>query len=146
MSDLDLAELAARRGDLVLAEREALRVRRALQERGDSAAIQAGLVLAGIRVAQGESALALLDEIETELVRADDAALRLRLDLGRAAARETRREDALLAVANDARALGFELIALRAELLVGGPAAARAAASLTERGVGLEGIPPGLPF
>ena len=146
VSDLDLAELAARRGDLVLAEREALRVRRALQERGDSTAVQAGLVLAGIRAAQGESPTALLDEIEAELARADDAALRLRLDLARAASRGDLREDALLAVASDARALGFELLALRAELLVGGPAAERAAASLVERGVGLEGIPPGLPF
>ncbi|MBB5209336.1 tetratricopeptide repeat protein [Chiayiivirga flava] len=145
-SDLDLAELAARRGDLVQAERDALRVRRALGERGDITATQAGLVVAGIRAAQGDAIGPLLDEIEAELAAASDAALRLRLDLTRATGRGARREDALLAVANDARALGFELIALRAELLVGGPAAEQAALALAERGVGLDGLPPGLPF
>ena len=145
-SDLDLAELAARRGDFVQAEREALRVRRALQARGDNTATQAGLVVAGIRAAQGEAIDVLLDEIEAELASVGDAALRLRLDLTRATQRGVRRDDALLAVADDARALGFELLALRTELLLGGPAAERASATLIERGVGLEGLPPGLPF
>jgi DNA-binding winged helix-turn-helix (wHTH) protein/tetratricopeptide (TPR) repeat protein len=146
VSDLDLAELAARRGQLIEAERAALAVRRAFAEAKDPTATHAGLVLAGVRASLGEDVTGLLGELEAELGASGDAALRLRLDLLRATQRVERRNEALLSVATDARAMGFELLALRAELLSDAATASRAIATLRTRGIELDGFPPGLSF
>ena len=149
MSDLDLAELAARRGRLAESEQSVRELRRIMLDTKDvGAALQAGILLAGIQAAQGhaETALRLLDKLESERSAYPDAMQSLRLDLVRAAIREDGRDAALQAVASSAREIGFELLALRAELLSGDQAGLRAREQLQQRGILVEGMPPPLPY
>lgn len=146
-SRLDLAELAARSGDLATAEQAARSLRREMLEAGEARdAAGAALLLAAILTAEGraEAAERLLDEIEADLLQ--DAHSALRADLVRASGRGEGREPALAAVAERARAQGFEWLALRAERLAGGDAGQRALASLAERGLSEPGSPVLLPL
>ncbi|MEZ5485198.1 MAG: tetratricopeptide repeat protein [Lysobacteraceae bacterium] len=148
-SELDLAELVAQRGNLVAAEQAARELRRQLLEAKDApAAIQAGLLLAGTLAAQGFSGNAsrLVDQLESELEAAPDRLSSLRLDLVRAALRGEQRGEALLQVAAQAREVGFELLALRAELLSNTTDAGEARSKLEQRGILVEGMPPPLPY
>ncbi len=70
----------------------------------------------------------------------------LRLDLVRAAIRQQGRSQALRTVAEAARAIGFDLLALRADLLAGDDAGLRARDELQRRGILVEGMPPPLPY
>ncbi|MCB1559494.1 MAG: winged helix-turn-helix domain-containing protein [Xanthomonadales bacterium] len=146
MNTLDLAELSARRGQLTASEQSIRETRRAMIDGGDvGAALQAGILLAGVQAAQGqvETASRLLDQLESERNAYPDAMLSLRLDLVRAAIRPEGRGEALQAVATSARGIGFELLALRADLM-GGVANARE--QLQQRGILVEGMPPPLPY
>ena len=136
ISELDLTELGARSGDLIAAELKARSLRRDLLDAGEGAdAARAGLLLAAILSAsdQREAALRLLDELEPTV--RSDVLLGLQLDLVRAHARPADRRPALLDVAARAREVGFERLALQAELLHGGQSAERAAMALRERGL-----------
>lgn len=149
MSELDLAELAARQGRLGVAEQSARELRRALLKANDPhAALQAGVLLAGALSAQGNIGQAerLLDELENELASNPDALLTLRVDLLRASLRNSGKQPALAHVASQAREAGFELLALRAEMLADGPAAGQARAELGRRGVSVDGMPPPIPY
>jgi tetratricopeptide (TPR) repeat protein len=149
MSELDLAELAAREGRLAEAEQSARSLRRAMLEARDGhAAFSAGILLAGAMAAQGEVAAAvrMFDELENDLEKIPDAMLALRLDLLRAATRRDEREPALRRVAQSARNTGFELLALRAELLAGGSTGEQARTRLNQLGIAIEGMPPPLPY
>lgn len=149
MSELELAELAAREGRLPEAEQSARELRRAMLAGKDAyAAFGAGILLAGTLAAQNNTgaAQAMFDELETELLQVKDAMLGLRLDLLRAATREDARAPALTRVAQRARAAGFELLALRAELLAGGSSGELARTRLTQLGIAIEGMPPPLPY
>jgi DNA-binding winged helix-turn-helix (wHTH) protein/Tfp pilus assembly protein PilF len=149
MSDLDLAELAARQGSLPAAEQSARESRRDMLEAKDAnAAAQAGVLLAGTLSAQGhvEKAGRMLDDLEQELVEHPDALLSLRVDLLRASLRENGKSPALLHVASKARQAGFELLALRAELLAEGPESDLARAELDRRGIRVDGMPPPIPY
>lgn len=138
MSELDLAELAAREGRFAEAEESARRLRREWIASGDvPAATQAGLLLAGlllVRQADGATER-LLDELDAALATHPDALLSLRADLVRASASGNGRVSALTRVADRARDSGFEEIALRAELLAGGEYEAGARATLVRLGV-----------
>jgi DNA-binding winged helix-turn-helix (wHTH) protein/tetratricopeptide (TPR) repeat protein len=149
MSDLDLAELAARQGSLQAAEQSARESRRDMLEANDAnAAVQAGVLLAGTLSAQGrvEQAGRVLDDLEHELVQHADALLSLRVDLLRASLRQDSKSAALLHVASKAREAGFDLLALRAELLADGPESDLARAELDRRGVRVDGMPPPIPY
>ncbi|MCX7555866.1 tetratricopeptide repeat protein [Xanthomonadaceae bacterium JHOS43] len=146
-SELDLAELAALQGELTIAGQRAQELRRGMAEHGDArAALHAGLLLAAIRHARGEHAASdrLLDTLEQELAAQPDALLAQRLDLIRAAQNLTDRRNALSHYAQRARSAGFELLALRAELLGGDEAHARQ--RLAELGIQMQGMPPALPY
>ena len=146
-SELDLAELAALRGDLTHAEQRARELRRDMAQHGDArAALQAGLLIAAIGHARGDhdGTARLLDTLDEELAEQPDAALALRLDLIRAAQTLSDRRAALAHFASRARAAGFELLALRAEVLGGNEASARA--RLSELGIQMQGMPPALPY
>lgn len=147
MSALDLAELAALHGDLTFAEQRTRELRRDMSQHGDArASLQAGILLAAIRHARGDhdGTARLLDTLDEELTAQPDAALALRLDLIRAAQTLSDRRTALAHFANRARAAGFELLALRAEVLGGNEASARA--RLNELGIQMQGMPPALPY
>jgi DNA-binding winged helix-turn-helix (wHTH) protein len=149
MSDLDLAELAARQGSLQVAEQSARESRRGMLEAKDAnAAVQAGALLAGTLSAQGrvEQAGRMLDDLEQELLQHPDALLSLRVDLLRASLRKDGKGAALLHVASKARESGFDLLALRAELLADGPESELARAELGRRGVRVDGMPPPIPY
>lgn len=149
MSELDLSELAARQGRLEAAEQSARELRRAMRAANDAhAAAQAGVLLAGTLLAQGraEQAERMLDDIEKELLENPDALLTLRVDLLRASLRLANRGPALERVAARARATGFELLALRAEMLADGAGSAQARAELGRRGVAVDGMPPPIPY
>ena len=147
-SELDLAEQLARRGAYGEAEQTLRSLRRAMQGGGNAVAtIQAGILLAAVQQARGDAAaVALLDTLETELSAHPDAMLALRLDLVRAAARTEGREAALHEVGRQARAIGFNLLALRAELLQTSPINDKARAELERRGIVVRGMPPALPY
>lgn len=149
MSELDLAELAARRGHLGAAEQSARELRRAMLKANDPhAGLQAGVLLAGALSAQGhiEQAERLLDELASELGSNPDALLTLRVDLLRASVRNSGKESAHARVATRAREVGFDLLALRAEMLAGGDTAGQARAELGRRGVSVDGMPPPIPY
>jgi DNA-binding winged helix-turn-helix (wHTH) protein/Tfp pilus assembly protein PilF len=149
MSDLDLAELAARQGSLPAAEQSARESRRGMLEAKDAnAAVQAGVLLAGTLSAQGrvEQASRMLDSLEQELLEHPDALLSLRVDLLRASLRKQGKAAALLHVASKAREAGFDLLALRAELLADGPESEVARAELDSRGIRVDGMPPPIPY
>ncbi|MFA5591030.1 MAG: tetratricopeptide repeat protein [Lysobacteraceae bacterium] len=145
MSELDLAELAARAGQLARAEQAARQLRRDMTEAGDAhAAIQAGLLLAAVleRQREGAAASRLLEQLEAELIAHPDAMASLRLDLLRVMLRERGRTELATQVAAAARAIGYELLALRADLLAGGDAGRQALEVLERQGIGTEGVPP----
>ncbi len=145
MSELDLAELAAREGRLGEAEDDARRLRRELLESGDvPAANQAGVLLAGVLLARGAEGASerLLDEIDAALAKHPDALLALRADLVRANTGVDGREAALTRVADRARAGGFEWLALRADLLAGGEIGAAAQATLLRLGIPAQPLRP----
>ena len=149
MSELDLAELAARQGRLGTAEQSARELRRAMLKANDAhAGLQAGVLLAGALSAQGriEQAERLLDDIDKELTDNPDALQTLRVDLLRASLRRTGKQPALERVAATAREVGFELLALRAEMLAEGTRAENARAELGRRGVAVDGMPPPIPY
>jgi DNA-binding winged helix-turn-helix (wHTH) protein len=149
MSDLDLAELAARQGSLAAAEQSARESRRDMLKAKDAnAAVQAGVLLAGTLSAQGrvEQAGRMLDSLEQELQMHPDALLSLRVDLLRASLRKQGKAAALLHVASKARQSGFDLLALRAELLADGPESDAARAELDRRGIRVDGMPPPIPY
>ncbi|MFZ2237072.1 MAG: tetratricopeptide repeat protein, partial [Dokdonella sp.] len=107
MSDLDLAELAARQGRLGEAHDEARRLRRELLAVGDiSAANQAGTLLASVLLARRahDAAGRLLDELDAALAQHPEAQLALRADLVRAGIAGGDRDAALGRVATRARA------------------------------------------
>ena len=138
MSELDLAELAAREGRFTEAEESARRLRRELIASGDvPEATRAGLLLAGVQLARQADGAAerLLDELDAALATHPDALLTLRADLVRASAIGDGRASALTRVADRARDSGFEEIALRAELLAGGEYEASARATLIRLGM-----------
>lgn len=146
-SELDLAELAARRGNLSHAEQRARELRRDMAQHGDArAALQAGILLAAIRHARGdhEGSARLLDTLDKELAEQPDALLAMRLDLIRAAQTFTDRHTALAQVADRARSAGFELLALRADVIGGDEGNART--RLDELGIRMPGMPPALPY
>lgn len=145
MSELDLAELAAREGRYGEAEDAARRLRRELLESGDvPAATQAGILLAAVLHARQSDPAAerLLEEIDAALARHPDALLALRADLVRASAAGDAREAALTRVADRARDSGFEWLALRAELLVGGEIGTAAEATLLRLGIPAQPLRP----
>ncbi len=149
MNALDLGELAARRGLLAESEQVVRQLRRDMLDGKDGgAALQAGILLAGTLAAQGrtEAAERLLDQLEAERKSHPDAMQTLRLDLVRAAIRQQGRTRALHTVADSARDIGFELLALRADLLAGGEVGLRARDELQRRGILIEGMPPPLPY
>ncbi|MEO7934767.1 MAG: tetratricopeptide repeat protein [Dokdonella sp.] len=149
MSELDLAELAARQGQLGDAEQSARELRRAMLEAKDAhAGVQAGVLLAGALSAQGrdEHAGNTLDDLEKELLDNPDALLTLRVDLLRASLRDADRRGAFEHVAARARDVGFELLALRADLLADGANAENARTELGRRGVAVNGMPPPIPY
>lgn len=148
-SDLDLAEQLARGGRYAEAEQSLRRVRRAMQAGSDGlAAAQAGILLAAVQHARGDAAAAarLLDTLEPELVTHPDAMLALRLDLVRAAAQPDGRDAALRLVAGQARSIGYDLLALRTELLESSSIGGEARAELERRGIAVRGMPPALPY
>ncbi len=149
MSELDLAELAARQGRLGAAEQSARELRRAMLKANDAlAGLQVGVLLAGALSAQGhvEQAGRLLDDLEKELANNPDTLQTLRVDLLRASMRRSGKEPALEHVAARAREIGFELLALRAEMLTDGSLASNARAELGRRGVAIDGMPPPIPY
>lgn len=149
MSALDLAELSARRGELARAEQVARQLRRDMAQDGDArAAIQAGLLLAAVleRQHQPVAAAQLLDTLDEELTAHPDAMLALRLDLLRVVLRDEGRAELAAQVAASARAIGYELLALRADLIAGGQAGQQAKAALDRQGIVTEGLPPALPY
>ena len=149
MSELDLSELAARQGRLEAAEQSARELRRAMRAGNDAhAAAQAGVLLAGTLIAQGrvEQAERMLDDLEKELLENPDALLTLRVDLLRASLRPASKGAALERVAARARDTGFELLALRAEMLAEGSGSTLARAELGRRGVAVDGMPPPIPY
>ena len=149
MNALDLGELAARRGHLAESEQAIRQLRREMLDGKDGgAALQAGILLAGTLAAQGraEAAERLLDQLEAERKSHPDVMQTLRLDLVRAAIRQQGRSQALRTVAEAARAIGFDLLALRADLLAGDDAGLRARDELQRRGILVEGMPPPLPY
>ena len=149
MSALDLAELSARRGELAQAEQVARQLRRDMAQANDArAAIQAGLLLTAVleRQRQPAAAAQLLDTLDAELVAHPDAMLALRLDLLRVVLRDEGRTELAAQVAASARAIGYELLALRADLIAGGQAGQQAKAALDRQGIVTEGLPPALPY
>lgn len=148
MSALDLAELSARGGRWSEVDQTLRALRRDMATAGDAnGALQAGVLLAAVLHARGdgEGAARLIDALEPELVAHPDAMTALRLDLVRAAAQPDARDAALALVAQRARTAGFELLALRTELLQT-DAAGNARAALERRGVVVLGMPPALPY
>ena len=145
MSELDLAELAARQGRLGEAHDEARRLRRELLEANDiGAANQAGTLLASVLLARSAESAAerLLNELDAALAQHPEAQLVLRADLIRAGMAGDDRVAALGRVASRARESGFEWLALQADVLAGG-VAGRAAMTVLERiGVKVELLPP----
>lgn len=140
LSALDLAKLQARRQRLAQAEAALREVRSAMIEAGkDGNAMQAGISLAAVLVAQQrhEAALALLDRLEPVREIHADVYQSLRMELIRAALRQQERDSALRRVAESARHHGFELLAIRADLLRGGEAATHASHTLQQRGLAL---------
>ncbi len=145
MSELDLAELAARQGRLGEAQDEARRLRRELLESGDiGAANQAGALLASVLLARraNDATERLLDELDSALAQHPEAQLALRADLIRAGIAGDDREGALGRVAARARDSGFEWLALQADLLAGGVAANAAITALERIGVRVKPLPP----
>lgn len=145
MSELELAKLAARAGQLARAEQAARQLRRDMTEAGDThAAIQAGMLLAAVleRQREGAAATRLLEQLEAELIAHPDAMASLRLDLLRVMLRERDRTELAAQVAAAARAIGYELLALRADLLAGGDAGRQALTVLERQGIATEGVPP----
>lgn len=145
MSELDLAELAARADQLAQAEQAARQLRRDMTEAGDTrGAIQAGLLLAVVleRQREGATAARLLEQLEAELITHPDAMASLRLDLLRVMLREHGRAERAVQVAAAARAIGYELLALRADLLAGDDAGRQALEVLARQGIATEGVPP----
>ena len=88
----------------------------------------------------------MLDDLEKELLENPDALLTLRVDLLRASLRPASKGAALERVAARARDTGFELLALRAEMLAEGAGSALARAELGRRGVAVDGMPPPIPY
>ena len=140
MSDLDLAEMNAARGRWELAEHSARKQRREMHAAKDNvAALQAGVLVAASLCAQGSKAAAerLLETLDAELTKHPDALQSLRIDLVRADMRSTHRSLALQQVADSARSKGYEMLALRAELLADDDVASTARVELERRGVKL---------
>ena len=149
MSALDLATLAANRGRLAQAEQGARQLRQEMTEAKDTyAAIQAGLLLGAMleRQQQAASAIHLLEQLQVELAQHPDAMQGLQLDLLRAVLRGEARVELALEVARAARTVGYELLALRADLIAGGNAARQAKITLDRQGIRTEGMPPLLPY
>ena len=134
VSELDLAELAARRGEHVQAEQATRRLRRDfLQAEDGIEAARAGILLAVILSQTDSSAVTgLLQELESEVL--GDALLALRLDLVRARLRDSGGETALRELTAQARAMGAEWLALQAELAIGGKEGEAAWAALADLG------------
>lgn len=112
------------------------------------AGLQAGVLLAGALSAQGhvEQAERLLEDLDKELTGNPDFLQTLRVDLLRASLRTSGKRAALEHVAARAREVGFELLALRAEMLIDGPRADVARAELGRLGVAVDGLPPPIPY
>ena len=147
MSELDLAELAARQGRLGEAHDEARRLRRELLAADDiGAANQAGTLLASVLLAQraDDAAERLLDELDAALAQHPEAQLALRADLVRAGIAGGDRDAALGRVATRARASGFEWLALQADMLAGGGVGSAAMTVLERIGVRVDTLPPSL--
>lgn len=134
VSELDLAELAARLGNSAQAESALRQLRRGFLEAADGAeAARAGIMLAVVLGQTDPAALpGLFQELEQE-VRAD-AVLALRLDLVRADRRESGRETVLRELAARARSMGADWLALQAELAIGGKEGEAALAALDRLG------------
>lgn len=147
MTDLDLAELAARQGRLGEAHDDVRRLRRELLEAGDMAAAnQACTLLASVLLARraDDAVERLLEELDGALGKHPDAQLALRVDLIRAGLAGNDREAALGRVATRARDSGFEWLALQADRLAGGAAGEAAVTVLGRIGVQVEPLPPSL--
>ncbi|MCB1633928.1 MAG: tetratricopeptide repeat protein, partial [Xanthomonadales bacterium] len=136
MSEFELAELDARQQRWTEAELTLRPLRRAMLDDGEALdAANAGALLAAVLQAQQRlaDAAGLLDDLEA--TAAKDALLGLRVDLVRAQQHPADRDAALAEVAQRAREMGFERIALQAERLRPSPAGAEAAAELQRRGL-----------
>ncbi|MDZ7789663.1 MAG: tetratricopeptide repeat protein [Xanthomonadales bacterium] len=120
MAELDLARLAAMRGQWPTAAQQARRIRRAFQADDDApAAFRAGLLLAVSLDAEGrkDDAIDLLHTMESELPPASEPLLDWQADVLRAALQEESR--ALAQLAERLHQSGHLVLSLHARLLAG---------------------------